>query len=581
MKKNILLLSLPFIAASLLGCDQGAKSTNDNENTTSSSTKEDSQEISFSDVLENLANGYNLEVTKTAKWKVISGTGSETVYKSIENIMDSDGKYRHLAYADTTEDTPNKDIISYDEYYERNNDKLIKKTLSTENKILSEEVKEDDKTVTWNSSNLENIFSMLEEDDFTENEGTYSLTGKINALKRMHLIAQLRGYPYVSGLTLSTFSLTPKEDGTIGFAASFEPYRVNYIAEMEITESYEGTFLSFGEEVAPLSPIEKEEDPVFKNAFEKLSSLNFKTTVKNSEVLYEDGRYETVATAEGKMASNAFSYTFYDKNNKISEDNIYYAYEGGVQKVAKYGDKLFASGNKVNASLSSYWPSFKISNAFFEKENNVYTLNKKYLGYFTSTSLFTPFVADKINDLVITIDSNKISIVNENEGNGKTIFKAKEEIVYEELGEQTNIDTTGVSFDSSSLTWAEAIRNSSDYKELATGMGGVKYLNLIPFFGGTYSEAGVELGAEFEYIYTRIDSLSEAAALKQKYATELPKNGFEPDTDENGETSYLLKIDEKKTLEIYPVAFEEQNILTGAYTGNYYFALSFLLTESK
>ena len=570
MKRNILLITLPFLTSSLLGC-----------NSTTSESKEEIKNLIFSEILANLQTGYNLELISNTKYKVTGGSGSETVYKSIENVMDSDGKYRHISYMSTTDETPSKDTISSDEYYERIDDKLIKHTLSLENKVLSENVIKDNKEVSWNSSNLSNAFSLLEEEDFQENNGTYSLNSKINALTRMHLITQLKGYPYTSGLSLETFSLTPNDDGTIDFSASFEPYTINYVTDIEVSESFEGTFLSIGEDVTPLSPIEKEEDSAFKNAFAKLSSLNFKTTVKNSEIHYKDGRYETVATAESKISSNDFSYTFYDKNNKISEDSIYYVNEGGIQKVAKYGDKLFASGKKEDASLSSYWPSFKISNAFFNKENNTYTLNKKYLGYFSSTRLFTPFVSDKVDDLKITIDDDKINIVNENDGNGATIFKAKEEITYEGFGTQEDIDTSKVSFDSSSLTWAEAIRNSKDYKDLATAMGGINYLNLIPYFGGLYSEASVELGSEFEYIYTRIDSLSEATALKERYATELPKNGFVADTDANGETSYLLQIDEKKTLEIYPVAFEDQNILTGQYTGIYYFALSFLLTESK
>ena len=582
MKKNILLLSLPFIAVSLLGCNQeGNKSSTNTGEEASSSSSESEHSIDFSKTLSALQSGYELEVVSTIKYVVTGGSGSETTYKTIENISSSNGRYRHIGYSSITNGEPNKDIISFDEYYTNENEKLVKNTLSLENKIESEKITNNNKEVSWNSSNLNNFFTLLNEDDFVENEGVYSLTGKLNALKRMHLVTQLRGYPYTAGLVLSTFSLSPKKDGTIDFAASFEPYKINYLTEIDVTESFEGKFISAGKEATPISPIEKEEDPLFKNGIEKLSSLNFKTSVKNSEILHKDGRYETVATAEGKVASNGFNYTFYDKNNKISEDTIYYVKDNGMQRVAKYGNKLFASGKKIDSTISSYWPSFKISNAFFEKENNVYTLSKKYLGYFASTNLFTPFVKDKINDLTITIDTTKITIVNENEGNGKTIFKAKEEIVYEGFLAQEDIDISAVSFDSSTLTWAEAIRDSTKYRELATAMGGVNYLNLIPFFGGPFREARVELGSEFEYIYTAIDSLEEGNSLKERYATELPKKGFVADTDENGETSYILTIDETKKLEIYPVAFEEQNILTGEYTGTYYFAISFLLSETK
>ncbi len=572
MNKHIFLYSLPFLLV-LASCGSSASSE-------SEAPIEDKTQLETA--LNTLKNGYNIEyLTKQAN-KVVGGSGSVTTYKSYHNSMASENIYRHIAYKETTGNKPKKDQIASDETYQNDDGYTTFSTLNYENKIITTPVVKEYKDVSWKASHYGNLFASLTKDDFSKDGSTYTLKGDLKASTNADIVAQLSG-ALTNGISVSSFSLSFANDGSISFKASYKPYTIIYLTEIEVSESFEGKFLSLGEVVNPPAPIEAEEDSKFSAAFAKLSNLNFSTNVKNYEIRYKNGRYEEVANGTASVTPNSFAYTIYDENNKITGDSVYYSSGDSVQKAAKYDTELYASGKPANTKISSYWPSFAVSNAFFTKEGNTYTLNKKYAYLFSSTLQFTPFVSDKIDDLKITIEDDKITITNENGGDGRNTFGAKEEIVYEGFGTQKAIDTSSVKMDSSSLTWDKAIRSASKYKDLITAIGGKAFLDKIPYFGGLYSEAGYEDDSlyAFPFLYTWIDSTSDGEELVKKYAKELVDNGFTANTSKDDDViTYSLTM-EGKTLEVLPSYKQVVNALAGLSTGQYYFAIGFSLTNSK
>ncbi len=572
MNKHILLYSLPFFLV-LASCSPASSSEG-------GSSIEDKTQLETA--LNTLKDGYNIEYIAKQANKVVGGSGSVTTYQSYHNSMASEDIYRHIAYKETTGNKPTKDTVSSDETYQNDDGYTIFSALNYENKIITTPVKKEYKEVTWKASHYGNLFASLTKDDFSKDGSTYTLKSDLKASTNADIVAQLSG-ALTNGVSVSSFSMSFADDGSISFKASYQPYSIIYLTEIEVSESFEGKILTLGAKVNPPAPIEKEEDEAFSKAFEKLAALNFKTTVVNSEIRYKDGRYEEVATATSTVTSDSFAYTIYDENNKITGDRVYYSSNDKIQKAAKYDSDLYACGKPANTKISSYWPSFTVSSVFFNKENNKYTLKKEYARFFNSTYLFTPLVNDKIGDLSITIEDDRVTIENENEGDGRKVFGAKEEIVYEGFGTQKAIDTSSVKMDSSSLTWDKAIRSASKYKDLITAIGGKAFLDKIPYFGGLYSEAGYEDDSlyAFPFLYTWIDSTSDGEELVKKYAKELVDNGFTANTSKDDDViTYSLTM-EGKTLEVLPSYNQVVDALTGVSTGQFYFAIAFSLTNSK
>lgn len=561
-KQSILLLSSLLLLSACTGNDQ---------NNSSSSENQIAEDFSFATVLNKLSKGYALDVLRTSQYKVTS-SGNTTTYNGYQTISSDGDSYRVVSYEEVTDGNPSMNSIQSDIEYSNDNGNLVSKQLTIENKVESAKTGKK-----WSSSFLKNAFAIAKEDDFSKDGNVYALDITSTSL-RVYLEHNLIGYEY-SNESLKALSLTLNDDKSVSFFAEFEPYTVTMLTEISISISFEGKFTNFGNAIEEISPINKEESKTFSDAMKKLSALNFKTTVRNSEILYKDGRYEVVATAEGEVSTYTFSYKFYDENNKLTEDALYYKDGNKVQRVALYDEDKYVSGQALNASLNDFWPSYKISSVFFDENNGSFVLNKKYGKLLSSTSYLTPFVADTIEDLTITITDEAIKVVASNSGNGLTIFGAKEEIEFTSFGEVKDQDISNVNKDCSSLTWTKAIRSDAEYASLVTELGGTELLDKIPYFGGVYSEAGFESSSAYPYLYTKISSLAEGNALLQSYTPKLLANGFKEEKASDG-TDYVYSTDKAK-LTIAPFAFEETSILTGQGTGRYYFALIFSLEEIK
>lgn len=568
MNKKLLIISLPLLTL-LVGCNEPVSSSSPISSEPISSKS--NQETQLEETLEKLKEGYKLEVLYNQHVKVASGNESESDFFKLLDISASKDIYRSTSYKEVTDvSLINKESFVSDISYSNKNGKLVESRLTVENAIEDRQVVDSSSSqISWADSNLDNFFGVFNFASLEKNEeGNYIYKGKINALQRHKIAAQLLGINE-SGRAINEISFS-FEGEDLYLNVKFDTYRTNILggmAAVDVTDNIKAKIIKAGEIAIPVSKIAKEEDKAFVDAFKKLQNLNFKTTAKNYEIKYKDGRYELASSASCLVSSSSIQTTIKDENDKIVSDDVYFKTEHGMQKAVKFGSEYYASLTPVDRTISSYFPTYKISSVFFNKEGNKYTLDNAYTGLISSTYLFSPFVNDDIKNLEITISDSRIDIVSTSDGNGTTVFGEKEEFSYEEIGTQTDFDSSGVKYDSSTLSWKKVIRDSSTYKRLLSQTINEETLNKIPFFGGVYVEAKyVESGFSYPYLSVTVNSQTQAQELETRYDAALPLAGFKLNKETD---AYEISVG-NETLQVVPVAQAMQDL-----SGNtsYVFAL--------
>lgn len=558
MNKKLLIISLPLLTL-LVGCNEPVSSSSPISSETLSSKI--NQETKLEETLEKLKEGYKLEVLYNQHVKVASGNESESDFFRLLDISASKDIYRSTSYKEVTDvSLVNKDSFVNDISYSNKNGKLVESRLTVENVIEDRQVVDSSSSqISWADSNLDNFFGAFNFASLEKNEkGNYIYKGKINALQRHKIAAQLLGINE-SGRAINEISFS-FEGEDLYLNVKFDTYQTNILggmAKVDVIDNIKAKIIKAGEIATPVSKIEKEEDKTFVDAFKKLQNLNFKTTAKNYEIKYKDGRYELASTASCLVSSSSIQTTIKDENDKTVSDDVYFKTEHGMQKAVKFGSEYYASLTPVDRTISSYFPTYKISSVFFNKEGNKYTLDNAYTGLISSTYLFSPFVNDDIKNLEITISDSRIDVVSTSDGNGTTVFGEKEEFSYEEIGTQTDFDSSVVKYDSSTLSWKKVIRDSSTYKSLVSQVINEETLNKIPFFGGVYVEAKyVESGFSYPYLSVTVNSQTQAQELETKYDAALPLAGFKL----NKETeAYEISVG-NETLQVVPMATTMQDL---------------------
>lgn len=568
MNKKLLIISLPLLTL-LVGCNEPASSSFPISSEPISSKS--NQETQLEKTLEKLKEGYKLEALYNQHVKVASGNESESDFFKLLVISASKDIYRSTSYKEVTDvSLVNKESFVSDISYSNKSGKLVESRLTVENVIEDKQVVDSSSSpITWADSNLDNFFGVFDFASLEKNEeGNYIYKGKINALQRHKIAAQLLGIDE-SGRAINEISFS-FEGEDLYLNVKFDTYRTNILggmAAVDVTDNIKAKIIKAGEIAIPVSKIAKEEDKTFVDAFKKLQNLNFKTTAKNYEIKYKDGRYELASSASCLVSSSSIQTTIKDENDKIVSDDVYFKTEHGMQKAVKFGEEYYASLTPVDRTISSYFPTYKISSVFFNKEGNKYILDNAYTGLISSTYLFSPFVNDDIKNLEITISDSRIDVVSTSDGNGTTVFGEKEEFSYEEIGTQTDFDSSVVKYDSSALSWKKVIRDSSTYKSLVSEAINEETLNKIPFFGGVYVEAKyVESGFSYPYLSVTVNSQTQAQELETKYDAALPLAGFKLNKKTE---AYEISVG-SETLQVVPVAQAMQDL-----SGNtsYVFAL--------
>ena len=563
MKKTKLLLvaiaTLPLLAS----CQKG----------------DDPKDHSLKATLTRLQNGYEASALVTTKYSVASSEDALTLY-GYENIYASKGRYRHSYYA-TSDTKATKDTLESDTTLVDNEGKVALTRLTLENKIETINVTDSsNKTVDWSASNLENAFSSLKEEDFEGENGNYKLKQYTVTKIKDALGVQFYGYTKNSKISLDSLSLSYNEKNVLTFKASLKTYSVTYSSnKLNVDQTYEGEFVALSKEVDLPTPIAKEEDATFKTAFDKLAALNFNSEVTIKTNAYQSGPWKFREKISAAVRPDQFSYAVKGEDDSIKKQYLYFANsDDKIQKALKFGGEYYASRKPKSAAIENYWPTFKISSAFFNLNNGVYELNKDYSSYFTSISLFTPFM-DEINttieSLSIAIKDDSLTITITNSGNSeKGILALQEEIVYRDFGNANQVDTSKVKYDSSSLSWKDAL-TETEYSQFLKVIGGESMLEKVPFLGGTNCEVAYQTTGKM--IYTATETLEEAEEIENRYFEKLPGLGFtKKEIEGYTEFSYSYTASDggKATLKIIPYAFEIEDS-SGNGTGAYRFALYF------
>ena len=550
MKKTSILFLSTFVL--LAGCTP----------TENSSQGSESHILTLNETLEKLKDGYHLDLLATSTYTPVQSTsGSKTIYKGYEEIYGGSNKYRHVVYNPVTKGNPDKSIINDDYLYAEEDKKIVQHTLSLANTVEATPVE----GKTWSSSFLKNAFTIFKAENFEEKDGAYLFKKENNVAAAKFMGSQLRGYPRSSESSISSMTLKMNEDGSVSFSANLETYSVTYLTEISVSTSYEGTFFSMGEDVQDIQTINKEENKTFQNAMKKVATLNFDVTGINYEILAKDGRYEQVESVVSSAWGDGFTYRFLDQANKVNEEASYVIRNSKAQRLALYDGEAYLSGQPMDAEIKDFWPTYNISSAFFDEKEGVFTLNNKYLGMFTTTMIFTPFVSDSIKTLTIKIEDDKVTFTSTNDGNGRTIFGAKEEVVFSNFGKK-NAPTYEIKEDSSNLTWDQIIRDENSYVSAVEDLGGKAILNAIPTFGGVYSEGSYGTTSGIPYLQARISTLAEGQELMTSYSSKLEAAGFAKtegtDDDGNSYTQYSKTVGSNQ-LVLEPLFGQQTNSLTG------------------
>ena len=550
MKKSSILLLSAFVL--LAGCSS-------NEVTESSEKK---SPLTLDETLEKLKGGYHLELLATSTYKAVESTsGSETIYKGYEEIYGDSSKYRHITYDQTLSGNPDKSVVNDDYLYAEEDKKIVEHTLSLANTVTSTPVE----GKSWSASFLKNAFTVFKAENFEKKDGTYVFKKASNLAAAKYMGSQLRGYPRSSESSISSMVLTMNEDGSVSFKAELEQYTITYISEISISSVYEGTFVSMGESVQDIQPINKEENKTFQNGMKKIAALNFEANGTNYEIKAKDGRYEETESVVSSSWGDGFTYRFLNNTNKVTEEASYVMRDSKAQRLALYDGEAYLSGKPMDSKITDFWPTYDISSVFFDEKDGVFTLDSKYLGMFASTAIYTPFVSDSIQTLTINFEDDKITFTSTNEGNGRTIFGAKEEMVFSNFGKKS-APTYQIKEDSSNLTWEQIIRDENDYSYLAQILGGEALLNAIPTFGGVYSEGSCGDSGGIPYLQARISTLEEGEELLTSYYARLETAGFtksvESDSDGNTYTIYSKAIGQKN-LTLQPFLGQQTSSVTG------------------
>lgn len=558
IKKKYLILSSLFLIASCAPT-QGDSASSDTGNSTGETP-------SIQNILKTLQGSFSIEAEVTETDTILAGNQSVTVYHNVTDIASSSKKYRQTSYKQVLGDTPlTKENLDSDKAYISEEDSLKKLELTIENKVESKPVLNGAKAVSWDESGLANPFASLKEADFAY-ENSIFVYSSVNTNFEEGIVSFLNGYGETLG-ALDTFSISSK-NGSITFEAVLTPFQASIYGSIPVSvqRTYQGTFHSFGEDVVLPSPIEKEEDPSFEAAFKKLQSLNFSNTITNEEIKYKDGRFTKNGTASAEATPTSFSYLIRNGKNQVTDDAAYFTNDKGeAQRAVHYdSESYYASGKSLKTKISDYWPSFKISSAFFDKKDDVFTLDKKYLGLFKNTNLFTNFISDTIEDLSITVEDNKVTIINSNKGNGTSNFGNRETIVYSDFGNGQALDSKSVVYDSSPLLWSEILRDKTSYADIATYVGGSDNMNLIPVFGGIYSEAtSTEMNGIY-FLSAQVMSKEEGNELTTAYAKTLQEKGFVEEAD-GSDINYVKTLSDGKKLTLAPLVYEQQASISTSY----------------
>ncbi len=347
--------------------------TTTSETTTSEDSSEDSSSvIELSDkekALVKLRSGFTVKTTFSKQYD--NGTPSKSYFMDyIGNEVVKSKKFSNDTFEKVSQvfqyeknDSNLADSVSYNI-----DGSVIRTPLMLEDSLISQDVE-----ANW--SIFENAFSSLSEDDFTLEDHVMSLTMKDDDdFKAILNRLSVQLYMYVDGYSTHYFIKQAVTAFSLTLDDTFTP--TNCSLTYEEYDSYGSTvksslaceFLNFGEEVE-VSKIEAKvgTDKTLDDKLTLLQKQNYKGSFYRksydwmSDGLAIDTQGEIISDGKGNFEINKTKSSVQFIGYKKVDETHYQKY--------KLTDEVYTKdGEEIEGTIDSLLPSFKISSAFFTKE---------------------------------------------------------------------------------------------------------------------------------------------------------------------------------------------------------------------
>lgn len=477
----------------------------------------------------------------------------------------------------TDRDNPTVKLsLSKDNHYQINPDEkdtkmLYDAGLSIGNEVIYTPVKGKDPhtyeevDLTWDEGYYSNAFKDVTKDYFTKvDDNSFSLDLNNATLDSNHtydkIMTQLLGEE--AGSECQSFILKTDGDRIAGFELTYEAYSSS---DTIIQRSSSGNFLVFGADVVDyIKPLVGTEDEGFKQAIDKLKTLNFEAEQKQQNFNFETNKFYVSGIYKYKIENGKkIDYDIYvDDNTKWGNGGYYEVTnpenpsEKLKQSVIKIKDEFYED-YLYSGSMEEFLPKFKISSLCFVKDatststKQVWKLNENIrFSLNNDINAFTPFDSDgypdRIIHLTITIEENKINIHNETMSSaeadrGGLIFDAN----YTNFGKVVNLmPENKIHKTCDELKWSDLISNNESGSKKLMETFPKDVLDTIPTIGGTHSDIYVDGKALYIYIY----DLEDAKEIFAAYKTKLTTADYEVQAGTDDELGATLKSKQQVTI---------------------------------
>jgi len=375
--------------------------------------------------------------------------------------------------------------------------------------------------LTWAAANYDDLFASiypqaLVAGDYIGAEG-HKYNYKLDLKTAYHGIDYKIGtqLAFNASLSASNFYLGYEDGAFTSFSVEFAEYSSSYGT---VNIAVHGVFLASGEGViAPLTPLEGEEDPAFQEAFKRLQGQNYRLDAtlqnKTTKAQVQDGRIVTYTIEKKGKAEGAYGY--------------YQVDDGHIQGIVPIDGISYYDAAPLDGSLSSLLPTFRLSSVLFDKAVEgdvlVYTLKDGLDGFAKDAQSYGAFAGKTCYDLTVTITGDEVTIVN------KLPSSSYEETFrYHDIGGVDGLlDDDKIVESSDGLKWSSLLKNYEEAYAILLSKIPAESLDLLPTYGGviTYLTLNADDKDNPVIIYpsSDYDALTE---LQEAYEAKLVENGF-------------------------------------------------------
>ena len=428
-----------------------------------------------------------------------------------------------------------------------------------------------------------NPFNLLSVTDFVEDEtekGLFHLkTEDIKNRLVCDALALIVFGDIQQQYTVEEFSVKVVDGEFTTYSGHFaEPQFEWYRSEVLFT----GEFKGFGKTVfEEPKPVDGASDATFDEAITKLKEGNYTVSVTEDYTSAYYGR--TVDVTKGYSdGGDSFLQEFYATNADMSTAKPYEAYyylqqseigwgdieEFSIQRGVKIKEEYYTFSSDLEdvKIKDNLLPTFAISSALFDKEDNKYTLksseNLPYYMMLGSEEVFSPFTSLSIRNLEITIGEDSVTFVTDD------TYGTITTVEYSKIGTTTVPGITIKTTTDDLKTWEDYFKTEDDVT-LANNTIPSEIMNLVPTpkvsYGGNvtnvapnYAEVDKETGARTMQIVCALDDVGDYVDLQYDdllvyFSQAVTKEGFiydESNTDEYAFKKEMNVLGVDSTVEI-------------------------------